>query len=217
MPVPNRAPSLTAAPLPPLPPHQRIRPRTLVRYGLGFGALMIAAAWLWQGVIRGRATFTAWFPAQGWPGDVLLGIVVGIAFVALAWPVLEFVPAFKRIEQIILRTLYMHALRWPHAVFFGLVAGIPEEILFRGALQAEIGLLPSALIFGLLHAITPAYFVYAAGAGLLLGALTNWQEALWAPVAAHVTIDVLMFLLLIRTWRRTYRPTIQRPAPPPTA
>jgi uncharacterized protein len=65
-----------------------------------------------------------------------------------------------------------------------------------------LGLLVTSLLFGALHAVTFAYFVYATVAGALLGALALWRDGLWAPIAAHTVIDVIMFALLIRRWRK---------------
>ena len=85
-----------------------------------------------------------------------------------------------------------------HVLGFSLLAAVPEEILFRGALQPELGLLLAALIFGGLHALTRLYFVYATLAGLLLGALFLLSGTLWAPIGAHFAIDFVMFLLLLQ-------------------
>ena len=61
------------------------------------------------------------------------------------------------------------------------------------------------MVFGALHAATPTYFVYATTAGLMLGGLTVWRDGLWSAIAAHTLIDVIMFLMLIRTWQRSQR------------
>lgn len=186
---------MTESPLP------AVHPRTLTRYGLLLGIGMIVLAWLWTVPIRGRSA-GRWFPMQGRAGDLALGILAGGVFVLVAWNLIRFIPSLKRIELLILSTLDMGALRSYHALLFGLIAGIPEEILFRGAIQPELGWPVTALLFGALHAITPAYFVYASVAGGLLGGLADWRGTLWAPTAAHIVIDAAMFLLLKRAWMR---------------
>jgi membrane protease YdiL (CAAX protease family) len=194
---------------PPVPdaeqPHGgRIRPPTLVAYAALLGLAMIAAAWLWAGVIRGRH-LGAWFPTAHWCADLILGGLVGTGFALAAWALLDTHPAFQRIEEMLLAVLDMDALRWYHAPLFGLLAGIPEEVLFRGAMQAVLGWPLTSILFGALHALTPAYFVYATVAGALLGGLAIWRGGLWAPVAAHIAIDTIMFALLIHRWRRASR------------
>jgi membrane protease YdiL (CAAX protease family) len=197
-------PVLALLPDAPDPVSKRVRipPRTLARYGTLLGLGMIAVAWLWAGVLRGRH-LDAWFPARHWWLDLALGTLIGGVFVLIAWWLIDRVPPLKRIETLLVSALDMQALGFHHALFLGLIAGIPEEILFRGAMQPAWGWIVTSLIFGALHAITPAYFVYAATAGGLLGGLTIWREGLWTPIAAHVVIDALMFTLLIRKWRRT--------------
>lgn len=182
----------------------RLHPRVLVGLGTVAGLLMVLGGTLWA-LLAGQDLPQAWFPRDGWAGEVLLGVVVGIAFTAVAWHGFGRVPALRRIERLLMSVLDMPALRPHHALLFGLLAGIPEEILFRGAMQPAWGLLLTAVTFGALHAVSFAYFLYATLAGLLLGALTLWRGGLWAPIAAHTIIDVLMFLLLMRRWRRQQR------------
>lgn len=182
----------------------RLHPRILVGYGSVFGLTMVSAAWLWTIVIRERS-LADWFPAERWLLDIAIGLAVGALFVLVMTRVEQHVPALKRIENLFLALLDMRALRWHHAVMLGVLAGFPEELLFRGSVQPELGVIPAAVIFGALHAATPAYFVYATVAGALLGGLTAWRGGLWSAIAAHTIIDVIMFLLLIRTWQRSQR------------
>lgn len=191
----------------------RVHPRVLVGLGTVAGLLMVIGGTLWA-LLAGQDLPQAWFPCDGWVGEVLLGIIVGGAFTAVAWHGFGRVPALRRIERLLMSVLDMPALRPHHALLFGLLAGIPEEILFRGAMQPAWGLLLTAVTFGALHAVSFAYFLYATLAGLLLGALTLWREGLWAPIAAHTVIDVLMFLLLMRRWRQQQRDALAFPVRP---
>jgi membrane protease YdiL (CAAX protease family) len=181
-------------------PSSRIRPLTLIGYGIGLGAAMLAAAIVIHGGPSAR-----WFPPGHWCGSVATGAGIGGLFAAGVWRLLEPIPSLRRMEQMLVAALDMEAFRYRHALLLSLIAGLPEEILFRGALQPALGWLPTSILFGTLHAITPAYFVYATAAGGLLGGLAIWQNGLWAPVAAHVVIDALMFGLLIRRGRSRRR------------
>lgn len=194
-------PAAQPPPEPPLPPYPlRLHPRVLVGYGSLLGAVMVAMGVGWA-LIAGQDGPGAWFPRERWLADLLLGALLGCAFAALAWALFGRIPALQRIERRLAAVLDVTAMRLHHALIFGLLAGVPEEILFRGALQPALGLLATSFLFGALHAVTFAYFVYAALAGALLGALTLWRGALWAPVAAHTVVDVIMLALLIRRWR----------------
>lgn len=180
------------------------RPSELAAYGLLLGVAMIALAAIWR-LALGDESLSTWFPADRWAFNLMIGALAGLVFSIAAWAVFRKVPSFRHIKTLILRTIDMQTLSTRHAVMFGLIAGIPEEILFRGAVQPAIGWLLTALLFGVLHGVTPAYFVYATLASVLLGGLADWSGGLWAPIAAHTTIDISMFLLLMRTWRRRQR------------
>lgn len=87
-----------------------------------------------------------------------------------------------------------------------LLAGIGEEALFRGSLQA--GLTPAlgplaagalaAVAFGLGHAITPAYAVLATLVGALLGWEAHVTGGLLAPILTHALYDFIALLYLRR-------------------
>jgi membrane protease YdiL (CAAX protease family) len=81
------------------------------------------------------------------------------------------------------------------------MAALGEELLFRGALQPLIGLVPTAVIFGLLHATGLAHIVLATLLGLWLGWLYQWTGSLWPPIAAHLALDLVTGVLLGRTVR----------------
>lgn len=78
-----------------------------------------------------------------------------------------------------------------------LLAGFGEELLFRGVVQAGLehllgavtGLILASLLFGLVHAITPAYFVLAMIMGLYLGLLYQLTSNLLIPCLVHALYD----------------------------
>lgn len=177
-----------------------IQPKKLVIYGTILGMMMIIAAGVWGSALQ-NISIRTWFPTEQCGIDLLIGLVAGVIATLLVWNLANRIPALRRMEQIVASSLDMNALRMRHALMFGLIAGIPEEILFRGAIQAALGWLIAALIFGALHSITLAYGIYAALAGVLFGWLAIWRDGLWAPIAAHATIDMIMFALLIRKYR----------------
>ena len=81
------------------------------------------------------------------------------------------------------------------------LAGIGEETLFRGVIQAAVaqhvggprgvwlGLLVAAVLFGLLHPVTPMYAVLAGAIGLYLGWLWLVGGNLLLPIVTHGVYD----------------------------
>jgi membrane protease YdiL (CAAX protease family) len=90
-----------------------------------------------------------------------------------------------------------------------LLAGLGEEMLFRGVLQGALarwlgplaGLLLTSLFFGLAHPITATYAVIAFLMGLYLGGLLMAAGNLLVPIEAHALYDflALVYLLRVRT------------------
>lgn len=81
------------------------------------------------------------------------------------------------------------------------IAGVSEELLFRGVLQsAAERFLPvvfaialPAILFGLLHARTVMYAVIAAAVGLYLGLMFWGTQGLTAPIITHTLYDFIAF------------------------
>jgi membrane protease YdiL (CAAX protease family) len=88
-----------------------------------------------------------------------------------------------------------------------ILAGVGEELLFRGVIQTVIGwwtppiaaLVITALLFGLLHALSKIYFVLATVIGLGLGWMTWYYHDLVGPMVAHSVYDFLALLYLSRS------------------
>lgn len=82
-------------------------------------------------------------------------------------------------------------------VAVSLFAGFGEELLFRGVAQAGLeqylgagaALAVASLLFGLVHAITPAYFVLATLMGLYLGLLYQLTGNLLVACLVHALYD----------------------------
>jgi len=80
-----------------------------------------------------------------------------------------------------------------------LLAGICEEVLFRGLLQTwlasvmqpHIALALAALAFGISHAISPSYLIFVTLLGLCLGYVYYFTGSLAAAACAHMLYDFL--------------------------
>ena len=88
------------------------------------------------------------------------------------------------------------------------LAGLGEELLFRGVIQAGVsqafgawqGLVVASVLFGLMHALSRAYLVLATLMGLYLGVLYQITDNLLLPALVHGLYDAIAigYLLLAR-------------------
>jgi membrane protease YdiL (CAAX protease family) len=118
-----------------------------------------------------------------------------------------------KIRKLLLQTLGpgLHRYHWTDLLILAAIAGIAEELLFRGVIQPWMesswgmaaGLIGSNLIFGLVHAVTPLYAVLAAFVGIYLGLSLDYggDRNLLTPVIIHGLYDFLAFVALMRVYR----------------
>jgi membrane protease YdiL (CAAX protease family) len=91
------------------------------------------------------------------------------------------------------------------------LAGVGEELLFRGLLQAGLmRVMPSYLalvcasaLFGLAHFATSTYAIVAGLMGLYLGGIFLLQGNLLAPIVTHALYDFVALLLVVRRYQVT--------------
>jgi uncharacterized protein len=89
-----------------------------------------------------------------------------------------------------------------------LLAGIGEELLFRGVLQAGLeswlgpwpALLLASLLFGLAHFVTVGYFALAVLIGIYFGLLYQWTGNLLVPMLAHALYDWIALRWYLRRY-----------------
>jgi membrane protease YdiL (CAAX protease family) len=173
---------------------------------------------------------------------VFLGWVAGIdpfeniyfSETAIAFGVIGTVPLFlmflvlekmqgesvTAIRKLLLNTLGpgLHRYHWTDLFLLAAIAGVSEELLFRGVIQPWIetswgitaGLIVSNIVFGLVHAVTPLYAVLAALVGIYLGLSLDYggERNLLIPIIIHGFYDFLAFVALMRV----YRASLSEPA-----
>ncbi len=85
------------------------------------------------------------------------------------------------------------------------LAGLGEEVLFRGVMQTAlagvvglwIAVALTSLVFGLVHFVTVTYAVYATIVGVYLGVLLIAFDNLLVPVVTHAVYDFLALGYLV--------------------
>lgn len=82
-----------------------------------------------------------------------------------------------------------------HIAFIALIVAFSEELLFRGVIQTNLGLLLSCLLFAILHyryLFNPILFVNVVLVSIVIGVLFEVTENLWVTVIMHFLIDFLL-------------------------
>lgn len=176
---------------------------------------------LWLGILcEGGLAAMAW--GLGWllghlpwdtlhwqARDALLGVAASLPMLLvfllmLRWPIGP-LGRIKQFSEEVIRPLFASCTVLDLAVI-SLLAGVGEEMLFRGVLQADFsqrwglwtGIVAASLLFGALHPITPAYVVLAAGLGVYLGWLWVATGNLLVVIVAHAFYDFLALVFLLR-------------------
>jgi membrane protease YdiL (CAAX protease family) len=159
---------------------------------------------LGEGILLGTALAVAWGARMPLPlGRPVAGVVWGIlAALALGVTNLAFLRArgngwpggaLRHVCRMIVRPLFEHVRVW-HIIVISVLAGLGEELLFRGVLQPLIGLPLASLVFGVVHVGGRGfvgYGVWAACIGALFGWLMVATGGLLAPIVAHAVYDAL--------------------------
>lgn len=119
----------------------------------------------------------------------------------------------RRIRRLLLETLgpTLHRYGWADLMVLAAIAGLSEEVLFRGVIQPWIesswglnaGLVFSSIIFGMVHAVTPLYAVLATMVGIYLGLSLDYggERNLLVPVIIHGLYDFLAFIVIMRAYK----------------
>jgi membrane protease YdiL (CAAX protease family) len=177
--------------------------------GIAFEAGLILVAWLLGWLLGHKPLDSLHWSVSGF----LMGPVATLPMLAAFFLLLR--SRFRAIERI--RRLFdeialpfFGAYTWFDLTVLSLLAGIGEEMLFRGVAQAALdhwlgpwpALALASLLFGMLHALTPAYAILASMAGAYLGVVWLATGNLLVVIEAHSLYDFIALSYLLRDARR---------------
>ncbi|HEY9287694.1 MAG TPA: CPBP family intramembrane glutamic endopeptidase [Candidatus Dormibacteraeota bacterium] len=153
---------------------RRSWPDTLERLGL----VRPAASWWWIVALLAVALF--------------LAVAYGIERVADV-----VAPAQQKQVTDVSNVLFSHFNNPAAVIFLGLLAGVVEETLFRGALVPRMGVIVSAILFAALHTQYAISFatleVLVLGIGL--GLLRVWSRSTLPCMVTHAGYDIAVGLI----------------------
>lgn len=158
------------------------------------------------GLVFGSWVELAWQPLVRLDLRALLigtagGVGLFFTHLILMYPGTDVNPIFRYVFKPFKESLLtkIPSLHVEDMVFIAILSGIGEEILFRGWLQTQFGIVVASVLFGLIHIWGKegiGYGIYAIGMGFVLGYLFQYTGSLWAPVMAHAVNNFLGLLAL---------------------
>lgn len=179
----------------------------------GLGAVAILIAYLASFSLLGQ------FPKTGedWIAGILIGVAVSLPpllFLAITGRV-RWRP-LRRVSWIIDRFLVpmFRGRSLATLLFIAIMAGVGEELFFRGLVQEGtasliggilgviLGLTLGSALFGLAHPFTIGYLVYATVMGVYLGLALIVTDNLLVPVIAHACYDFVALIYYVRIRHR---------------
>lgn len=189
-----------------MPPQQQ----QIVRRAIGIEGALLVLAVLWARV-RSIPLHRMWGPVVP---SAFIGLGLGLGLLLLSALMITIGARYfawcrrmKRLMDHDIAPLFA-GLSVSAVLVLAVLSGVGEELLFRGVLQAEIGLVGAGIVFGLAHIWRKdaiIYGVYAAVVGMLLGAAYLLTRSLWTPVMAHV-VNNFAAILYCGRMTTTYRP-----------
>jgi uncharacterized protein len=180
-------------------PSSRLLPLAVVGEG---GLAIVGGVWLYAAgqPVRLGATWIA----VGAGAAVALGLAVVQWWLQQRAPRVGPVDAMRELQQTIFEPLFA-PLSTAEIVAISALAGIGEEILFRGAVQASFGWPIASMAFGACHLGLSrrgwVLGVWAALAGVVLAGLAIATDGLLAPIVAHAGYDLAAFVWIRRQAR----------------
>ncbi|HUE74462.1 MAG TPA: CPBP family intramembrane glutamic endopeptidase [Pirellulaceae bacterium] len=186
-----------------------------VAFELALGAIAFAGGQFWRHwplVGLGESTSPdSMLVAVGWGMLATSPLTLGLALVTESrWrPLVELSDQAERLLKPLLA-----GVRPIELLFVALAAGIGEELLFRGLLQAGLAQwwsghwagwlaawLLTSLVFGVCHWISGMYAILAFLAGFYLGGLLLVFDNLLVPITAHAMYDLAALIYLANRMR----------------
>jgi membrane protease YdiL (CAAX protease family) len=187
----------------------------------GHGVVIIFAVFFEAGLAP-FSLFLGWLlghpPLQrfAWTtGDALWGTAASLPLIAmflvmLRWPVGPLARVKEFCEEDIVPLFDQSS--WSELALISLTAGVGEEMLFRGVIQASLadwlgmgwGVALASILFGVLHPISVTYVIITALLGSYLGAIWIANGNLLTVMVTHAVYDfaVLGYLIRLRAGSR---------------
>jgi membrane protease YdiL (CAAX protease family) len=152
-------------------------------------------------------TDTPWYLASGGVGfAILLGTLAGVLMYLLLIGFSR-LPTAQSLKDIMAQLQPMFSdMSVIHVIILSLMAGIGEEVFFRGFLQTWLAgfigiqwaIVVGAIGFGLLHFASLGYFLITTVIGIVLGVFYHLAESLVLVIVWHSVYDAIAIWVISR-------------------
>lgn len=174
-----------------------------------------ASLLIYEAVVAPFALILGWALGQhplasfAWDGAAAVrGLIASLPM--LAWLLVSLHWSFEPLERI-KQYIDHHLLpvlkncEWPDLALLSVVAGVGEEMLFRGVIQATLArsigpvaaVAVASAVFGLFHPISVTYVIIVTGIGAYLGLVWVATGNLLTVMVAHAVYDFVALIALL--------------------
>jgi membrane protease YdiL (CAAX protease family) len=166
-------------------------------------AALLAAVWAaTRGLLPSWGTDTPLAAVGGGIGVGALGVLASSGLERVWGPIRAVGERFA---------MFLAGTTLRQALLLAAVSAVGEELLFRGVLQAEIGIVWASLLFGLVHVGPDRVFLAWTASATAMGFAFGGLYELWgvsAPIVAHFVINAVNLTLLGRRGARMQRDSV---------
>ena len=130
-------------------------------------------------------------------------LAVILAVVLFYFPIVLISHRLLRLSSVYQIVSQLHELTkeltWAQILILSLLAGLGEELLFRGFAQSWLAgvtgpmfaIVLTSIIFALLHAMSLFYFIFALAISIVFGLLLHTTQSMGLVVVLHTVYDVI--------------------------
>lgn len=144
----------------------------------------------------------------GFMPAIIIGTILAVTTLAVFWCVYLFGGRFSctLLDDIRRVSGLFNNCSWVHCAAIAVLAGVGEELLFRGFLQVWLdahvsivaAILIASVIFGLLHYLSHAYFICATLMSIAFGVGYWLTDSMLMVMVWHGVYDFMALLIIVK-------------------
>jgi membrane protease YdiL (CAAX protease family) len=175
-----------------------LSPNQILGFVFGLGVTLILCSWGLIHYVHKESIFQLFYPKINLGVELMVGVGLGVFLSITAILICNHIASFKSLFDWVVKVIFK-PLSIAEIFIVSALVSFAEELFFRGAIQPLIGILPTSIIFavlhmGFFHRLLP-YGVYTFLLSLILGYLFMRTGSLLSPISCHFSIDFMIGLI----------------------